>query len=373
MRKLGSGQSVVFCVPTEIKLRILALRPKSTTSDIVVSDVLRWAISETWHDIRRSIPLWAVQGRRYNSQMEIWSIRDQGEDADMSSTQAEGFLEIESQTLEERYRPGCQKAFASESKNTGHLSLIRDRCGEFEELDHVSSTLQEEQERELAPEIESERQVQRPSPAMPKAHRIHPHVYSFITTGNLQSPSEGYEPAFHSLRNTSAAAYLDFDDLPMGLLATRDFSTTVETSNSSFMPDTFQRNVRWILTSANPKRRGRGEGMHMVIISPYEANYFMSHIRNSTSVTLHLYAPRQNQSFLPLDKFPLYNVPEVSGITMVPDELRIQLNLFSGQLYFDSYSEYQKVCGFLGVAFDQNLTRNDCRRRWFHQAKQFGN
>ncbi|KAJ5556707.1 hypothetical protein N7494_000622 [Penicillium frequentans] len=350
MRKLGSGQSVVFCVPTEIKLRILALRPKSTTSDIVVSDVLRWAISETWHDIRRSIPLWAVQGRRYNSQMEIWSIRDQGEDADMSSTQAEGFLEIESQTLEERYRPGCQKAFASESKNTGHLSLIRDRCGEFEELDHVSSTLQEEQERELAPEIESERQVQRPSPAMPEAHRIHPHVYSFITTGNLQSPSEGYEPAFHSLRNTSAAAYLDFDDLPMGLLATRDFSTTVETSNSSFMPDTFQRNVRWILTSANPKRRGRGEGMHMVIISPYEANYFMSHIRNSTSVTLHLYAPRQNQSFLPLDKFPLYNVPEVSGITMVPDELRIQLNLFSGQLYFDSYSEYQKVCGSLGVA-----------------------
>lgn len=273
----------------------------------------------------------------------------------MSSTHAERFLEVESQTLEERYRPSYQKTCASESENASHhLRLIRERCGEFEELDHVSSTLQEEQERELAPEIESERQVQRPSPAIPEAHRIHPHVCSFITTGDLKSSSEGFEPAFHTLRNTSAASYLDFDDLPMGLLATRDFFTTVKTSSSSsFMPDAFQRSVRWILTSAIPKSQGRGEVMHMVIISPFEANYLMSRIRNSTSVTLHLYAPRQNQTFPPLDKFTLYNVPELPGMISVPDELRIHLNLFSGQLYFYSYSEYQKICGFLGIASTQ--------------------
>lgn len=40
-----------------------------------------------------------------------------------------------------------------------------------------------------------------------------------------------------------------------------------------------------------------------------------------------------------------------AGFTIqIPDMLRIQLNLFSGQLYLNSYADYQRVCAFLGVA-----------------------
>ncbi|KAJ5482287.1 hypothetical protein N7475_001099 [Penicillium sp. IBT 31633x] len=88
----------------------------------------------------------------------------------------------------------------------------------------------------------------------------------------------------------------------------------------------------------------------MVIISPYEARCLLPDIRRSKCVTLHQYAPRQNFGFESLDRLSLYNIPEDSGKIDVPDDLRIQLNLFAGQLYLDSYPEYQPLCDYLGLA-----------------------
>ncbi|RWQ94459.1 hypothetical protein C8Q69DRAFT_293102 [Paecilomyces variotii] len=50
MRELGRGQSVVFCVPPEIQYNIRAMGTKSNSSHITVSDILTWAVSETWID-----------------------------------------------------------------------------------------------------------------------------------------------------------------------------------------------------------------------------------------------------------------------------------------------------------------------------------
>lgn len=89
----------------------------------------------------------------------------------------------------------------------------------------------------------------------------------------------------------------------------------------------------------------------MVIIGPYEANHLLPYIRMSEAVTLHVYAPRQNLAFSPLDKLALYNVPATPAPVEIPDIIKIQLNLFAGQLYLASYREYQELCDFLGVAY----------------------
>ena len=47
MRKLGKGQSVVFCIPEEVESSILELSGKYEKSDIDVSDVLRWAVHQS--------------------------------------------------------------------------------------------------------------------------------------------------------------------------------------------------------------------------------------------------------------------------------------------------------------------------------------
>lgn len=355
MRKLGSGQSVVFCIPREVKFNILEFNGKDSESNIDVSDVLCWAVSETWAEVRRSIPLWAVQGRRFVHQQGLWHNDRQEDFPEMTPSQAESFLEPECQTLEQRYKP-CR----DESPTTAHsvpsdnesLRLISDRCREFDNLNFTSSTLQEEQERELAPEIECERQVQRPPPATPEKHHIHLHLHSFVATGKLERSSDAYKPAFQALENTSAALFLNVSQFPPDLLVTKDFATTVKLPRGShFSGDAFQRPVRWILTSANYEpSTGQGEVIHMMVISPYEANHLQPRIQQSRFVRLHIYAPRQNQGFSPLDKLTLYTVPEDTSTIKIPNHLRILLNLFAGQLYLESYSGYSRLCDFLGVA-----------------------
>jgi hypothetical protein len=66
MRKLGKGQSLVFCVPDEIRVKIIECTRKPQDSTLEVADIVRWAISESMSDLKRNMPLWASQGRRFN-------------------------------------------------------------------------------------------------------------------------------------------------------------------------------------------------------------------------------------------------------------------------------------------------------------------
>jgi hypothetical protein len=66
MRKLGKGQSVVFCGSIEVQRKILKCNRK-TEGPIEVADVLKWSISETCTHMRKSIPLWATQGIRHQN------------------------------------------------------------------------------------------------------------------------------------------------------------------------------------------------------------------------------------------------------------------------------------------------------------------
>ncbi|GLA78842.1 hypothetical protein AtubIFM55763_000734 [Aspergillus tubingensis] len=354
MRNLGRGQSVVFCVPEEIKFKILTLCGRTHHSELTVAEVLCWAMSETWDDMQRSIPLWAVQGNRYQAQARQWLVLRQDGQTSISTSKAEGFLEPESQSLERRYRPGCNNVLSLSSKcpDDADSRRILDRCREFATVKFSAAQLQEEQERELAPEIEQERQVQRPAPAEPETHFVHPDILSFVATGLLDASSAAVKPAFMVLKDTSAARYLDVAQFPSELLVTIDFARTVRLPKLSAR-DSYQRAVEWVLMSTgHPSEDGKPVG-HMVIISPYEADKLHADIRGSSAVTLHVYAPRQNQSSYPIDKLDLYTIPKKLSTRprRVPESLRIQLNLFAGQLYISSYNEYCEICRFLGVAF----------------------
>ncbi|KAL2816576.1 hypothetical protein BDW59DRAFT_166300 [Aspergillus cavernicola] len=352
MRKLGKGQSVVFCAPDEIKDKILSVTGKQNEADIEVSDVLRWAVSETWLDLRRSIPLWAIQGERFAYQRKVWYDSPNGQ-ITMSIMKAQRFLEPESQSLESRYRARRKRGLSLHSRlgQDNFIDLILARCREFDNIDFTSTQLQEEQERELAPEIEQERQIQRPPRVKPKAHHLHVDLISFISTGIFKKSSGAYGPAFESLRDTSAAAFLDVTQFPSGLFVTTDFAETVQApGGAQFISDSYQRSAQWVLTSTRDRSSSKMTVENMLVISPFEANQLHERIRSSTAVQMHLYAPRQSQAHSSLDTFALYNVPASYLIIEVPTSLRIQLNLFSGQLYMSSYKEYQEVCDFLGVA-----------------------
>lgn len=352
LRKLGKGQSVVFCISEEIQGKITE-RTSKAADDIQVLDVLMWAITETWSDLRRSMPLWATQGRRYEEHKYLLN------GVETTVSQAKQFLEEEAQSVEYRYRPSVEtspsEAFKGWDISSPNVRKIIQRCQDFDTLNFNAASLQEEQERELAPEIEEERQLERPLPMSPEKHGIHPHLTHLVKTGQLIKESTVCVPAFQALQQTSAAKYFDSKQLPTDLLVTCDFIRTVKcpggNSPMSFNVDSYLRPVQWIISF--PKEKGAYISKHqLMIISPFEADQLLPLIRISTHVTLHLYAPRPNQVFRPLDNLDLFKIGNRAFDVGSDDRsLIVQLNLFAGQLYFNSYSEYTEMCDYLGLAW----------------------
>ena len=351
MRRLGNGQSVVFCVPKDIETKILEQTSIEVGSTVKVADVLGWAVSETCADLKRSIPLWAAQGLRFENQKLFWTAAQSDNGFDMSRSQAEKFLEGEAQTLAHHYCPSAQlqppPLPGAAAGNDIHR--IRERCLEFESADVKSAALQEEQERELSPEIEQERQVERPAGIEPEEHCIHKDVQTFAETGGLVGHSNAFLPAFTALQSSSAAGHFDTTQFPSDILVTADFARTVKLHKGSDLSDAYQRSVQWILTSVGTECSDTVK--HMIIISPFEAYRLLPLVRKHRRVTLHIYAPRPNREFRCLDQLDLFTEGRPFDHLKIPSPLLILLNLFAGQLYMSSFEEYVEVCQFLGLAW----------------------
>lgn len=369
MRRLGSGQTVVFCVPPEIQAKI-----KSTghvCEPILVSDVLLWSIGETHREMQRSMPIWAVQGQRFTHQQILWQQIMKDGRTILNRGHAERFLELESQTLEQRYRPESSSQSSPllnlEVEDTSS-KLIVDRCQQFGHLQFSSSVLHEEQERELAPEIEQERQVQKPPPATPATHCLHPDVKRFALAKSVEGFSEAYMTAFQSLSHLSMANTIDLSKLAteQRLMVSADFATTVRQDGISSVYDAFQRHVSWVLTRSTPDGRNIDSVM---VISPYEANLLYPYMDDSPH-TLHIYKPRSNLGYASLDHLLLHTVSGSKLSPNVPRALLAQLSLFSGQLYISSYTDYLEICQFLGVSA-QKLTEEMEREGWQLDADGF--
>ncbi|KAJ4296532.1 hypothetical protein N0V90_006577 [Kalmusia sp. IMI 367209] len=354
MRKLGKGQTVVFCIPEEIRNRIVDCRSKPAAHPIEVSDVLIWGIQESLVDLRRSLPLWATQGRRFEDHKDLLhGVHTTKEDAN-------GFLEVEAQTIEQRYRPRPHSSIGRIHRECDVMddnnSEIVKRCQDFGIKTFNSATLQEEQERELAPEIEEEREVQRLTSMQAEEHSLHKDLVLLVETGQLPYSSRAFVPAFEALNSTSVAKSFDPKQFPTDLLVTTDYIRTVKRPSGlpskSYISDNYHRPIQWILSvpEQSPRIQGSSTVMKLIVISPFEADQLLVKIKTLSKVTLHLYAARTSLAYQPLDTLDLYSVGRPFDPTSVPRSLIVQLNLFSGQLYFRSYDEYVELCEYLGLA-----------------------
>ncbi|EWZ78101.1 hypothetical protein FOWG_17578 [Fusarium oxysporum f. sp. lycopersici MN25] len=351
MRKLGKGQTVIFCIPREIEQKILQLlgQESSGSYNITVADVLCWAIKETCQNMRRELPLWFTQGIRFCQQRSLWDEMEACSDYKSRSKCAGQFKEDEAQSLGQRYHP--QQAHPNIYSFLDRIepctaAEFRKRCQEFGLTELRTSTLQGEQERELSPETEHERQVERPLPAEPEIHHLHEDVCSFVLNGVFSQSSSAFKPAFMALEHTSAAKNFDVSEFRNHVWATQDFARTVKGSfELNNYADSFQRSVQWVLTNEREIANNR-----LLVISPYEAQYLLPDIETSQHVTLRLYSSRVNLGFESLDHLTLFTIPQTNHDN-IPRGLITQLNVFAGQLYLSSYSDYVQMCDSLGLAW----------------------
>jgi hypothetical protein len=339
MRGLAHGQSVMLCAPHEIHRTI---SERSGTDEIDVEDVLIWSMSNTHDYTRKCVSLWAIQGMRHQKRDIVW--HDRG--------QPNAVLEPEAKSLVDWYRVRESEGTAQWLRSFGdeihkgrpkEVRAIQEKMAEFGTFSIKSAALHEEQERELSPESEQERQLEPVPKMMPAKASMDDNLIRMVKQGWLEPDAECFVPAFATLSNTRASEKFNLRSWPSGLLATNDFATTVQTTKHQ-KQDQFIRPVQWILTC--PKFNV------MAIISPLEANEIFPLIRSQTKITLHVYSPRIKDSMAPLDDLKYCAVPSRFASDPPPDlNLRIQLNLFAGQLYFKDREEIESVCRFLGLAY----------------------
>ena len=358
MRQLGYGQSVRFFAPPEVHNKILEYTGK-IGDDIRTNDIIEWVIHETCSQTQRSIPLWANQGIGHQARQSAW---DQYSESNDHSILPEAWQQPESYTLEEMYGVSDtqkhsifraideQLASPSLRNRRSQLQLIRRRCKEFDVTSLQEVSVQEEQEREVSNEIEREQQVERPEPARPAQHYVHPALITFIETGIVSNRSTVFVPIMDALQGTSFYTEVERSPWATALLATVDFINVVETQTNTDNGD-YLRPVSWIVSSS----RVVGKKPILCLLSPFEVNELLPLIQNSRWVNLHMYSPKVQRQTPTFEDLNYATIPPLPCHSSFPgqDQLMIQLNLFSGQLFFESYKSYAAACGFLGIYLRQ--------------------
>ncbi|KAH8991107.1 hypothetical protein EDB86DRAFT_3065229 [Lactarius hatsudake] len=333
MRQLGKGQSVMFFAPGEVDRRIrdLMQSDQGSINPIGAIDILRWAMHETCEDISHRLPQWAQQGVDHWRFSAYEQYRSTGDLRVLKSA----WSQRESRTLEEMYEPVSNAQGAGLDREIDNIPSLRERLDRLGVAQLTDSSMAEEQEREVNYEVEREHQVERPPKVLPATHIIHDDILTFVRTGKLPEHSTHILPLFAPTNiDKSLDSTIEWSPSP---LATADFATTTEYSSGKCLTD-YLRPVNWVVSS------GSGGNYVAIVISPYEANELFPVIRKSDKVRLHIYAPRVTASMRSFSDFTFHTIPEPTGAWTAPAYIRTELNLFAGQLYFDSKEEYDRVC-----------------------------
>ena len=343
MRQLGKGHSVMFFAPAEVDRGIRALIPNgaasgSSGSHIRVLDVLRWAMHETCEDIRRHLPHWTRQGLDHHKRFSAYKQYRSTKDIDVLRG---AWMQAESRTLEQTYDPILGARGTDAILEINDIPALRKRIEKLSVMKSIDVRMAEEQEREVNHEMEIERQVEQPVKVTPAKDVIHEDIRTFVNTGKVPTLSGHIRSLFvpTGLHNLLKGA-TEWSPSP---LATASFAATTTNSVGTELTD-YLRPVNWILSS------GSGKDSTIVVISPYEANELMPVIRKSKEVRLHVYAPRVAASMRSFSDMTFYSIPgSAAAMWTAPMHVRSLLNLFAGQLYFDSREEYERACVLLGI------------------------
>ncbi|KAH7910980.1 hypothetical protein BJ138DRAFT_1101401 [Hygrophoropsis aurantiaca] len=337
MRKLGKGHSVMFFASAEVDRTIRHAVSKDALEEIKVSDILHWTMLETCADIQHRASHWAKQGTDHHARYKAWSNFDIGpESTELTSS----WQQKEARSVEEMYAPHSQSNPALE------IPEIRERCQQLGIVSLSDTGMDEEQEREVAHELEQEHHVEKPPKVSPATHKIHNDVESFVRTGCIPDGSTVFTRIIDTLNRTTAA-FAERAPWSPHLLATEDYIQTVRVQRpKADVLDAYIRPVHWVLSTSLSRV--------LVLISPFEANHFLPKLRVSQKVRLHMYTPRVTQKMRPCDDLRLYCVPSIPTepemqVEPPSDLLRLQLNLFAGQLYFSNHETYLQCCAFLGL------------------------
>ena len=365
LRKLAQGQTLMFLAPPEVHQNIMELTGKSE-DQLNGYDVVAWALEQSCQSIERSQPLRILQGLNHNHRevtMHHFSntykdLEQLAVEVDQSSGLVTAFREKEEQRLNDLYAPVALKTNIVpriiESSQNNADPAVKTLLGMWGDLDSTASegaSMHEEHEREVAQEVEQETQVERPPKVAALRPAVDPGLQAFLASGRFEDYVR-FSLAYGRVVKKISVKTRGHSDPWTHLRVTSDFARTVKQPSSGYY-DSYLRPVNWVLTSKQEIKPS-----FLLIISQYEANELMPKIQApSSGVKLHVYEPRVTKSMGSVDfgmEPPSQSMQEWQNLS---SGLRRELNLFAGQVYFNTFEDYVELCKDLGPKLNPSTER----------------
>lgn len=365
MRKLGNGQSIQFFAPFEAHQSILDTTEATNGGNLTSAHVVYWSMVQTCEAMEIAQPLRLMQGLEFLRRERICDKYFPDESATTELLQQPGAVqtfwdrlqEDESKTLEQMYgtTDKTMSTFTRLLRRHSSEHMMLQLVDEFDSMERSAlkdAALDEEQEREVAHEVERERQVQRPPAFKPAVHVSAPGALEFVRTGSTTPGAKSQvSQAFQVFQRTAAAGTLVSQNIKpktFRLFVTADYTNSVQGQTSAPLDVNMLRTVNWVLSSLTHDQ--------LLIISPHEANELMPLIRGSTVAKLHVFAPRITKTMVSFDSMDFYTICKRSNTRKASQEMIRNLNIFAGALYSNSLAEYEALCDFLGVVTPARLS-----------------
>ncbi|KAI0069769.1 hypothetical protein K474DRAFT_1777156 [Panus rudis PR-1116 ss-1] len=326
MRQLGHGHSVMFFASGEVDAQIRAISDVPMDSTPGILQVLDWAIHVTLQQIEQQIPHWAQQGTDYHTRNSARiDVEDNCIDLDDLT---EKWRQVESRTLEDMYGyPSTGLTVLDGARDIAEMRERLDQLG-VSSIPHKAGQMDEEQEREVTHELELERDIERPAQVKPAHPELHEDVVKFMETGVMPSDSQQFIQLAYPMDDGPIREHMISSPC---IWATWDFCRTVQPEQLKISD--YLRPVHWIMSSTIWQSN---RDLTLVAMSSYEANLLL---------------PPQVSEFLPsFSDLSFFSIPPLTQ--PLPDltyRLRVQLNLWAGQLYTDGPAEYRETMAMLGI------------------------
>lgn len=241
LRQLGTTQSITFFAPPEVHHSILDLRKKRDTDPINSFDVICWLIEQTCNGIEQLQPLFYSQGVDFCRRTQaVLDNPDFLTDEEQRESCLLSLRQVEQQTLEQLYGVNMKvKNIVSSGRTAPSMDAftteLYNRRKGFRDTGNAvgGSALQEveqEREREVAYEVETVREVQKPvhyhAYGFPGLHRD---LITFTATGRMTADSAAFMQAFKSIRmyGIGRRHSINTEATSMRLYVSNEFTRTV--------------------------------------------------------------------------------------------------------------------------------------------------
>ncbi|KAG8928194.1 hypothetical protein FRC02_007248, partial [Tulasnella sp. 418] len=228
MRRLGFGHTIIFFAPPEVDHGIRIAAGLGQENLIGTKDIVLWTMFESCLEVLNRLPQWAQQGIDHRKREIAW--REFTRSSSFSIDRLEAtWLQNEARPLNEMYALDHDSSMSGLSHQLRAYPDLLARYLKWTPSTSTDTRFHEEQEREreVLFEVETERHVKRPSKAIPATHNLHADVRNLVKKGIYRRSS----PAFVSLFTQLAGVYFEGQSWSSSqLLCTQDFSVTVQSS-----------------------------------------------------------------------------------------------------------------------------------------------